>query len=121
MTTTQMPWAAAPASTPVRRRGYGRAERGRRLVRGRSADPAWVRPSLLGLLAGTALLYTWALGASGWANSYYAAAVQAGTESWKAFFYGSFDSSNYITRKRGRGRAEARPASRPSSVGCALA
>jgi len=80
-----------------------------------------VRPSLLGLLAGTALLYTWALGASGWANSYYAAAVQAGTESWKAFFYGSFDSSNYITRKRGRGRAEARPASRPSSVGCALA
>ncbi len=43
------------------------------------------------------MLYAWALGRSGWANSYYAAAVQAGSESWKAFFYGSFDSSNYIT------------------------
>jgi 4-amino-4-deoxy-L-arabinose transferase-like glycosyltransferase len=52
---------------------------------------------LLGLLAGTALLYIWGLGASGWANSFYSAAVQAGTESWKAFFFGSFDSSNFIT------------------------
>src|SRR5690242_11757333 len=49
------------------------------------------------LLLATALLYLWGLGASGNANDFYAAAVQAGTKSWKAFFFGSFDSSNFIT------------------------
>ena len=33
----------------------------------------------------------------GWANQYYAAAVQAGTQSWHAFFFGSLDASNFIT------------------------
>ncbi len=33
----------------------------------------------------------------GWANSFYSAAVQAGTKSWKAFFFGSSDASNFIT------------------------
>src|SRR5690242_4218790 len=60
-------------------------------------DPRWVRPALIGLLLGTALLYLWGLGASGWANSFYSAAVQAGTKSWKAFFFGSLDSGNAIT------------------------
>jgi 4-amino-4-deoxy-L-arabinose transferase-like glycosyltransferase len=68
-----------------------------RLVRGRSEDPVWVRPALLALLTATGLLYLWGLGSSGWANSFYSAAVQAGTKSWKAFFFGSFDSSNFIT------------------------
>ena len=36
-------------------------------------------------------------GGIGWANSFYSAAVQAGTKSWKAFFFGSSDSSNFIT------------------------
>jgi 4-amino-4-deoxy-L-arabinose transferase-like glycosyltransferase len=39
----------------------------------------------------------WDLTRNGWANDFYAAAVQAGTKSWKAFFFGSFDSSNFIT------------------------
>src|SRR2546421_5618345 len=60
-------------------------------------DPPWVRVSLLVLLAGTAVLYLWGLGASGWANSYYSAAVQAGATSWKAFFFGSSDAANFIT------------------------
>jgi 4-amino-4-deoxy-L-arabinose transferase-like glycosyltransferase len=52
----------------------------------------------LGLLLGlTALAYLWDLSASGYANSFYAAAVQAGTKSWKAFFFGSLDPSNFIT------------------------
>src|SRR6202790_2523407 len=68
-----------------------------RLVRGRPQDPAWVRPSLVVLLVGTGFLYIWGLGASGWGNSFYAAAVQAGTKSWKAFFFGSSDASNFIT------------------------
>jgi 4-amino-4-deoxy-L-arabinose transferase-like glycosyltransferase len=49
------------------------------------------------VLALTALLYLWDLTRNGWANDFYAAAVQAGTKSWKAFFFGSFDSSNFIT------------------------
>ncbi|GAA4632324.1 hypothetical protein GCM10023196_065290 [Actinoallomurus vinaceus] len=69
----------------------------RRLLRGDAADPAWARPALLVLLAATAVLYVWGLGASGWANSFYSAAVQAGTRSWKAFFFGSSDAANFIT------------------------
>jgi len=68
-----------------------------RFVRGKESDAPWVRPALLALLVATAVLYLWDLGASGWANSFYSAAVQAGTKSWKAFFFGSSDSSNFIT------------------------
>jgi 4-amino-4-deoxy-L-arabinose transferase-like glycosyltransferase len=68
-----------------------------RLARGRVEDPAWVRPSLVGLLVATGVLYLWGLGASGWANAFYSAAVQAGSSSWKAFFFGSFDAANAIT------------------------
>src|SRR5512132_3667205 len=57
----------------------------------------WERPALAVLLVGTALLYLWGLGASGWANSFYSAAAQAGSESWKAFFFGSSDAANSIT------------------------
>jgi 4-amino-4-deoxy-L-arabinose transferase-like glycosyltransferase len=71
--------------------------RARRLWRGRDDDSPYVRPALLGLLLGTALLYLWGLGSSGWANSFYSAAVQAGSESWKAFFFGSSDAASSIT------------------------
>src|SRR6201994_3417352 len=57
----------------------------------------WQRLALPTLLLLTAVAYLWDLSASGNANSFYAAAVQAGTKSWKAFFFGSIDSSNYIT------------------------
>ena len=85
-------WAPEVTSTAPSRPGPVR-----QLLRGRTDDPAWVRPGLLGLLGATAVLYVWGLGASGWANSFYAAAVQAGTRSWKAFFFGSFDPSSFIT------------------------
>jgi 4-amino-4-deoxy-L-arabinose transferase-like glycosyltransferase len=58
---------------------------------------SWSRVALPALLALTALAYMWDLSSSGYANSFYAAAVQAGTKSWKAFFFGSIDSSNFIT------------------------
>ncbi|WP_041938747.1 MULTISPECIES: ArnT family glycosyltransferase [Frankia] len=60
-------------------------------------DPRWVRPALIVLLVGTGVLYLWDLSASGWANAFYSAAVQAGSVSWKAFFYGSSDAGNSIT------------------------
>ncbi|MEW2620163.1 glycosyltransferase family 39 protein [Streptomyces sp. NPDC048106] len=69
----------------------------RRLWRGRPEDPRWVRPAFLGLLAATLLLYLYDLSASGYANSFYSAAVQAGSTSWKAFFFGSLDAGNAIT------------------------
>jgi 4-amino-4-deoxy-L-arabinose transferase-like glycosyltransferase len=87
------PDGQGPRSDSQPRRGrwiHGRTATG-------SPDPRWVRPALVILLGTTAVLYLWGLGASGWANSFYAAAVQAGTKSWKAFFFGSFDASNFIT------------------------
>ena len=68
-----------------------------RAVRGRPDDPVWVRPALLALLAGTLALYTWHLSESGYANSFYSAAAQAGSVSWKAFLFGSSDAANSIT------------------------
>ncbi|MFT4294551.1 MAG: glycosyltransferase family 39 protein [Micropruina sp.] len=53
--------------------------------------------SLALTLLAVAALYTWNLAASGWANSFYSAAVQAGSQSWTAFFYGSLDAGNSIT------------------------
>ncbi|GAA0296087.1 hypothetical protein GCM10010302_38470 [Streptomyces polychromogenes] len=59
--------------------------------------PRWERPAYAALLLATAVLLLWNLGSSGYANSFYSAAVQAGSESWKAFFFGSSDAGNSIT------------------------
>ncbi|WP_031097250.1 ArnT family glycosyltransferase [Streptomyces sp. NRRL S-15] len=75
----------------------GREPLSRRVRRGRPEDPRWARPAFLGLLLVVALAYLWNLSASGYANSFYSAAVQAGSQSWKAFFFGSLDSANAIT------------------------
>ena len=77
--------------------GHSRPGRLPRLLRGPAADPRWARPALLALLALTAVLYAAGLNRNGWANDFYSAAAQAGTTSWKAFFFGSFDASSFIT------------------------
>jgi 4-amino-4-deoxy-L-arabinose transferase-like glycosyltransferase len=105
MTSTLLPpvddGAAGAASGPPEHARDARPphRRGRlaRPWRGPETDPAWARPALVGLLAATAVLYLWGLGASGWANTYYSGAVQAATKSWKALLFGSSDSSNFIT------------------------
>ena len=91
--------AISTQSRPARRHARDGGQRGwaARLVRGRPGDPAWARPALIGLLLATAVLYLAGLSRSGYANEFYAAAVQAGTKSWKAFLFGSLDSSNFIT------------------------
>ncbi|MFA0838762.1 ArnT family glycosyltransferase [Streptomyces rochei] len=58
--------------------------------------PRWSSPALLAILVLAAGLYSWNLsGAS--LNSYYSAAVLSGTESWKAWFFGSLDAGNFLT------------------------
>ncbi|MER5290678.1 glycosyltransferase family 39 protein [Streptomyces pharetrae] len=87
------PLVDAPAPT------HGAPERSfvRRVWRGRPEDPRWARPAFFGALLVIGALYAWNLTASGYANSFYSAAVQAGSQSWKAFFFGSLDAGNAIT------------------------
>lgn len=78
MTATLAPPAATAPSVPRR-------------------DNRWERPALGALLLGTLVAYLINLSANGWANSFYSAAVQAGSQSWTAFFFGSSDAANSIT------------------------
>ncbi|MFF7970397.1 glycosyltransferase family 39 protein [Streptomyces sp. NPDC007905] len=91
-------WGPSPAAPPQAPES-GRSGQPflRRPWRGRPEDPRWARPAFLGLLALTLVTYLYNLSASGYANSFYSAAVQAGSKSWKAFFFGSLDAGNAIT------------------------
>ncbi|RKT53944.1 ArnT family glycosyltransferase [Saccharothrix australiensis] len=62
-----------------------------RATRGRTT------PALVVLLVGTAALYLWNITDSGWGNSYYAAATQAGAQSWTAWLFGGLDAGGVIT------------------------
>lgn len=57
----------------------------------------WPRWCLAVLLLATAALYLWELSASGYGNTYYAAAAQAGAQSWRAWFFGALDAQGFIT------------------------
>ncbi len=100
MTYLEQPWPTRAGAT-----GDGvPATRHRRLPSPPAAGPVldeitprWYWPALAVMLAAVAVLYLWDLSASGYANTFYAAAVQAGTESWKSWFFGSLDSSSFIT------------------------
>ncbi|MFH7599565.1 glycosyltransferase family 39 protein [Streptomyces racemochromogenes] len=93
MTTAHPPLDSPfPERSPAPDRAAARAAR-----RAAAARPRWERPAYTALLLATAVLLLWNLGASGYANSFYSAAVQAGSESWKAFFFGSSDAGNSIT------------------------
>jgi 4-amino-4-deoxy-L-arabinose transferase-like glycosyltransferase len=60
--------------------------------------PYWLaRGSVAALLVAVAALYLWGLSASGYANSFYSAAAQAGADNWVAWFFGSLDGGNSIT------------------------
>lgn len=77
--TTLLPTRPAPTPAPSRR------------------TSRWETPAATLLIVGTAVAYLVNLSASGWGNSFYAAAVQAGSQSWTAFFFGSSDAANSIT------------------------
>ncbi|WP_242455881.1 glycosyltransferase family 39 protein [Mycolicibacterium sp. P1-18] len=56
--------------------------------------PRWGRALLL---VSTAALYLPNLSESGYGNAFYAAAAQAGSRSWSAWFFGSLDAGGFIT------------------------
>ncbi|MFJ4882854.1 ArnT family glycosyltransferase [Streptomyces sp. NPDC088731] len=88
-----------PAPPPSTAPAHGRPDGplAHRVWRGRPEDPRWARPAFLALLLVIGAAYLWNLSASGYANSFYSAAAQAGSRSWKAFFFGSLDAANAIT------------------------
>jgi 4-amino-4-deoxy-L-arabinose transferase-like glycosyltransferase len=52
---------------------------------------------LAALIAAAAALYLPNLSATGYGNLFYAAAAEAGSHSWSAWFFGSLDANNFIT------------------------
>ena len=55
------------------------------------------RLALAALMAGATFIFFWNLTASGYANEFYSAAAQAGSQSWEAFLWGALDSGCAIT------------------------
>lgn len=58
--------------------------------------PRWSLPALLAILVLAGVLYSWNLSSSS-LNSFYSAAIYSGTQSWKAWFFGSIDAGNFLT------------------------
>ncbi|CAM5584994.1 ArnT family glycosyltransferase [Streptomyces canus] len=58
--------------------------------------PRWSLPALLAILVLAGVLYSWNLSGSG-LNSFYSSAIYSGTQSWKAWFFGSLDAGNFLT------------------------
>ncbi|WP_328976595.1 glycosyltransferase family 39 protein [Streptomyces canus] len=58
--------------------------------------PRWSLPALLAILVLAGVLYGWNLSGSG-LNSFYSSAIYSGTQSWKAWFFGSLDAGNFLT------------------------
>ena len=59
-------------------------------------QPVYARPVLLGIAALAGVLFFWGIGQSTY-HVFYADGVRSMTESWKAFFYGSYDPAGTIT------------------------
>lgn len=79
-------------ATVVKATEYRAKLAGRQLSRGERRS----RVVLLAILLCAGVLYFWRLGADP-NNAFYTVAVRSMTESWKAFFYGSFNPGNSIT------------------------
>ncbi|MFJ8533274.1 glycosyltransferase family 39 protein [Streptomyces sp. NPDC093591] len=58
--------------------------------------PRWSLPALIAILVLAGVLYGWNLSGNS-LNSFYSSAIYSGTQSWKAWFFGSLDSGNFIT------------------------
>ncbi|WP_215909860.1 ArnT family glycosyltransferase [Streptacidiphilus fuscans] len=72
---------------PRRRRAFWQSPEG---------QPGYARPALLGIAAVAALLFVWGINNAAF-HTFYANAARSGSESWKAFIFGSFDPASTIT------------------------
>ena len=90
---------AAATAPPVPRLRFREAlDRARgTLTRQRLAAFARHHWAIFPVLALATFLYTYHLDQNGLGNTYYSAAVKSMSESWSAFFFGSIDTSNFIT------------------------
>src|ERR1700724_1510021 len=61
-----------------------------------AGEPRYARPALLAILAVAAVLLAWDIQHSPY-HAFYSETVRSMSESWKAFFYGSFAPGNSIT------------------------
>ncbi len=91
MTTVVSPRLGLPETGEDARNPLARA------ILGPLDQAAWVRPAFLGVTLLAAVVYLWGLTVSGYANTYYSAAALAASQSWSAWFFGSFDAANFIT------------------------
>ena len=90
----------APPAEQTKMSAASRSDRDIRvplLTRGPTSRRVAEGVALGALLVATAALYLWNLSASGWANSFYSAAAQAGSDNWTAMLFGSSDAANAIT------------------------
>jgi 4-amino-4-deoxy-L-arabinose transferase-like glycosyltransferase len=83
-----------PAPEPAPPVGAARARRS--IVARLRADP-WTWLGLAGVATLALVLYGWGLTVSGYANTYYAMAAQAASQSWSAWFFGALDAGGFIT------------------------
>jgi 4-amino-4-deoxy-L-arabinose transferase-like glycosyltransferase len=79
-------------ATVVKTAGYG----SKLTLRQSPNEKRWARLALTGILICAGLVYFWRIGAAT-TNPFYTVAVRSMAESWKAFFYGSFNPGNSIT------------------------
>ncbi len=84
----------SPTQAPGIRSGAARLlER----TRARDGADAWALPALASVAGLAAVVYLINLTVSGYANTYYAMAAQAASQSWSAWFFGSLDAAGFIT------------------------
>ena len=79
-------------ATVVKAAGYG----SKLTLRQSPNEKRWARLALTGILICAGLVYFWRIGAAT-TNPFYTVAVRSMAESWKAFFYGSYNPGNSIT------------------------
>ena len=67
------------------------------LTRSTTATRPWHRVALIGILLLAVFLHFFRLGQEGYANLYYAAAVDSMLDSWHNFFFNAFDPAGFVT------------------------
>ncbi len=94
---TESPTSPSQTTVSVDSIAYPAAPRPRVRVRTAARRTFGARPELSAVLAITAVLNLWGLGANGWANAYYSAAVRSMSSSWHDFLFASLDRTGLMT------------------------